>query len=36
LAGFYERLAQYTVHNLVTLLGVAYLIGVVEHCCQMV
>jgi len=27
---------EYTVHNLVTLLRLAYRIGVVEQCCQMV
>jgi len=26
----------YTMHNLVTVLGLAYRIGVVEQCCQMV
>jgi len=26
---------QYTVHNLVTFLGLAYRIGVVEQCCLM-
>ena len=36
LAGFCKCLAEYTVHNLVTLLGLAYLIGVVEPCCQIV
>jgi len=36
LAGFYKCLAEYTVHNLVTLLGLAYRIGVVEQRCQMV
>jgi len=29
-------LAEYTVHNLVTLFGLAYRIGVVEQCCQIV
>jgi len=29
-------MTEHTVHNLVTLLGIAYLIGVVEQCCQRV
>ena len=29
-------MAEYTVRNLVTLLGLAYRIGVVEQCCQIV
>jgi len=36
LAGFRKWLAEYTVHNLVTLLWLPYRIGVVEQCCQMV
>jgi len=36
LAGFRECLAEDTVHNLVALLGLAYCIGVVEQCRQMV
>ena len=36
LAGYRKRLAEYTVRNLVTMLGLAYRIGVVEQCCQMV
>jgi len=35
LARFYKSLAEYTVHNLVTLPGLAYRIGVVEQGCQM-
>jgi len=27
---------HYIVHNLVTMLGLAYRIGVVEQCCQLV
>jgi len=36
LAGFRKCLAEYTVHNLVTLLRLAYCIDVVEQCSQMV
>jgi len=36
LAGLRKCLPEYHVHNLVTLLGLAYHIGVIEHCCQMV
>jgi len=36
LAGFCKCLPEYTVHNLVILIGLAYRIGVVEQCCQIV
>jgi len=36
LAGFCKRLAEYTAHNLVTLLRLAYRIGAVEQYCRMV
>jgi len=29
-------LAEFTVHNQITLLGLAYRIGVVEQCCHIV
>jgi len=35
-AGFRKCLAEHTVHYLVTLLGIAYHIGVIEQCCQTV
>jgi len=36
LARFHKCLAEYTLHNVVTLLGLAYRISVVEQCCHIV
>jgi len=36
LAGFRNCLAEHTAHNLVTVLLIAYRIGVIEQCCQVV
>jgi len=36
LAGFRKCLAEHTAHNLITLFGIAYHIGVIEQRCQMV